>query len=555
MDTKLTLRLLLLLLLLPLAAAAQSTDELLLTLDREMDDSERYTRRKEARLDSLKLLLRNSPEPERQYQLLRELIHEYSNFHIDSTFTYLLRAEQLATDMGDADRMEEVKILNAWNYMQDGDLLHPTQYMDRLDIQGGPDWLKATYYNIKVRVYSVLVGLLRDPKMRREYNRILLECRDSAYHYSDDNWMMLGDILSARGELKAGIDTITHRLAQPHDDSVEGIAYHFLARIYGQQENVDKRKECLVRSALADLRSGTREYASLVELAVMLYDEGDSRRAYRYIARSMIDANLCHSKLRMVQISDDMPVITASYISQEKRSKELYQCMLWGITAFVVILLALAAVLNRQKRQLRRMHRDLDFANTKLKEANAELSNVNLQLSHTNDDLTKSCDEQHNLIDQLSAADQTKHVYVHAFMHLSLDYLSRMEAFRKEINRVAQHRNFDELAKAVRAGRDISEEVEMFYSCFDEAFLNIHPHFIEQFNQLLRPEEQLQLQEGERMNTELRLYALMLLGVTDATEVCNFLRCSSSTVYNYRTKMRNRAINRDTFEADVLQIP
>jgi hypothetical protein len=139
-------------------------------------------------------------------------------------------------------------------------------------------------------------------------------------------------------------------------------------------------------------------------------------------------------------------------------------------------------------------------------------------------------------------------------MHLCLDYINKMENYRANLNKVARKRNFDELYDTIQSTRYINKEVNEFYNSFDEAFLHIYPNFLKDFNALLRPEAQVTLKKNERLNTELRIYALLKLGISDGTKVQEFLRCSSSTVYNYRTNMRNKAINRDSFEQDVLAI-
>ena len=149
---------------------------------------------------------------------------------------------------------------------------------------------------------------------------------------------------------------------------------------------------------------------------------------------------------------------------------------------------------------------------------------------------------------------KVKEEYVTRFMNLCIEYIYKMEQYRSQLNKIANKHNFKDLYEAIKSTRYINQEVSDFYNNFDEAFLHIYPNFLKDFNALLRPDAQVSPKKGERLNTELRIYALLKLGISASTKVQEFLRCSSSTVYNYRTNMRNKAINRDTFEQDVLNL-
>lgn len=191
------------------------------------------------------------------------------------------------------------------------------------------------------------------------------------------------------------------------------------------------------------------------------------------------------------------------------------------LLAFVFLAMLFLGIifLRRKNRLLKRMHGELEAKNT-----------------------------------ELAMVSEKRRDTVKGFVNLSQTYLYKMEDYRKTLNKVAAKRNFDELYNAVKSSRYINEEIEDFYALFDKNFLNIYPNFVNEVNRLLRPEEQIVLEEGQQLNTELRLLVLMRYGITDSDEVAKFLRCSHSTVYNYRTKMRNRAIDREHFEENVMRI-
>lgn len=526
---------------------ANDTDSILNVLDDELDKSQEYIEVRESQIDSLRQLLYRTEDAAQRYRLATSLYAKYADFQLDSAFTYLRLAEKEAKEMGDDDLLKNVKIMNAWSYMQNGDLIHPMQFMERVDISEAPMWLKRNYYNTKVRVYSVLLESILDEQTRIDYNKRLDVYRDSAYVLEPQNWMLKTDVMASRGQLAAAIDTVLHRLAIGSPTDNRGIAYYFLARLNRQMKNTEEQKRYLALSAITDIRNGIREYRALAELASVLFTEGDHRRAFRYITRSMKDASDCNSKLRMVQISENMPIITAAYDKQETRRKYMMNTLALGAVTIALLLTFGLNKLSRKNRQLHEAHENLDKTNQRLKEANMSLSDLNAELRRQNY-------EQEELNKRLEATNKTRSEYLIRFIRLCHELLQKREEYRIFLGKVAAKRNFDDLYEAIRSTRYINEEISDFYAAFDEAFLRIYPTFVEKINALLRPEGQIVLKEGERLNTDLRIYALMRIGVTDSNEVCDFLRCSNSTFYNYRAKMRGKAISRETFEDDIMEI-
>ncbi len=528
-------------------ANAQNTDSILHVLDEELVNSQVYIEQRQHRIDSLKGLLRKTTDADQRYQLSKKLYRQYADFQLDSALAYLRQVEKEARALGNDDYLMDMKILNAWTYMQDGDLIHPMQFMEKIDISEAPVWLKANYYNTKVRIYNVLLESIRNEQTRLEYNRRLTIYRDSAYTLEPQNWLLKTDVMASHGEIAAAIDTTLHHLTANSPTENRGIAYYFLARLNRQMKHTEEQKRYLALSAITDIRNGIREYRALAELAVVLFEQGDHKRAFDYITRSMKDAADCNSKLRMVQIAENMPIISVAYDKQETRTRQMMQWLVFGVAIFALLLVAGLNWLGRKNRQLHEAQKDLDLSNQLLRDANMSLSDLNAELRRLNAD-------QEELNGRLEASNKTRADYLIRFIRFCHELLQKREEYRKFLGKVAAKRNFDELYEAIKSTRYIDGEIADFYALFDEAFLRIYPTFVEKFNQLLRPEEQVVLKEGEKLNTDLRIYALMRIGITDSAEVCDFLRCSNSTFYNYRAKMRNRAKDRDTFEDEVMHI-
>lgn len=134
-------------------------------------------------------------------------------------------------------------------------------------------------------------------------------------------------------------------------------------------------------------------------------------------------------------------------------------------------------------------------------------------------------------------------------------YIDKMDDYRKSLKKLAQDRKFDELNRRLNRPRCSRIEQDELYKNFDAIFLNLYPSFVEDFNALLTEDERIVLKQEDLLNKELRIYALLRLGITDSVKIASFLRCSLSTVYNYRTKVRNKAaISREEFEKMVMKI-
>lgn len=375
------------------------------------------------------------------------------------------------------------------------------------------------YYCLGVQVYRNLAIHSIDSDLKSAYTAAKTAYRDSAIMLDPGNDVLLANRYIDQGNFHAALlalgpstpDTLVSRDA--------AVKYNVMAQIYEQQGNRDMWRKYLTLSAICDITNGVREYLSLQALAKMLYEDGDYNRAYRYIHHSIADATACNAKMRMLEMSESLPIIDSAYEDMQRSARRNLSitCVIIGL---LVIILGISLIYARKR-------------NIRLAEANAEQKRLN---------------------ERLHQSDTIKEEYIKRFMNLCLEYLAKMERYRNELNRVAARRDFDALVDTIKSTRYINKEVSDFYEKFDEAFLSLFPNFVADFNKLLRPGEEIAIRKGEGLNTELRIYALLRLGVSDSESVCRFLRCSASTVYNYRTKMRNRAVDRDKFEAEILNL-
>jgi cell division protein FtsL len=325
------------------------------------------------------------------------------------------------------------------------------------------------------------------------------------------------------------------------DNHVKAIISYSIALAYEGKKNQEMEKYWLIISAINDLESATKEYISLRKLALLLYEEKDFERAYKYTRRSLEDALFCNARLRTFEISSMLPVIDKAYQHQVDSRHKIMSVSLLSISILSILLILAIFFVYRQMKKLSLARYDLSIANQQLNDLNHELYRINKELKDTNLSLSET-----NLI---------KEEYIGRYMDQCSEYIDKMDDYRKLLNRLSTNGKIEELTKTIKSKDFIESELKDFYNNFDMTFLQLFPNFVEEFRKLLVDEDLIQLKHGQLLNTELRIFALIRLGITDSVKISHFLRCSLSTVYNYRTKMRNKALgNRDEFEFKVMQI-
>jgi len=269
-------------------------------------------------------------------------------------------------------------------------------------------------------------------------------------------------------------------------------------------------------------------------LALIYYEKGDINKAHKFMQAAIDDAIFCNVRYRTIEISSSYPIINASYQEKERKQKSTLQILLTVISFLVVFLAVGLFYIYRQMKRLSMIRK--------------ELHHTNLQLGNLNNDLLDANDS-------LKESNFIKEEYIAHFFDMCSSYIDKLENYRKMLNRFATNRQMDELVKVLHSTTLVETELEELYKKFDIIFINLYPTFVEEFNALQMNEEQIQLKRGELLNTELRIFALIRLGINDSVKIAGFLRYSISTIYNYRVKARNNAVvPREQFEEMVMKI-
>ena len=508
-----------------MAASAQSVESLLQQLDTVVLGKEIYNRNKEDRIDAIRSSLAGI-SPEGRYGILDALYKEYAKYDLDSALHYAQQKLALAQESGNAARTDRSRLELAVTYINAG-LYNEAEALIR-DVETR----NANYYHTLHTLYSAMAStaVFSDradtwAALKEQYRDSLilsLPASDLGYIYAS------AEKMNEEGRHYDAILLLSGRYNDPlTQNSEKAILDYCMAVAYKGLGNREKAKWHYASSAIADKRTPVKEYRSLQELAIMLYQDGDLERAYRYISCAMEDMQSGKVMLRTFEFAPFMSTISDAYDKEIHRRSSLQQKLVTGLLGLLGLLAVATALALRQRNAARR-------SNSKLVEANRQLVDISQQLHE---------------------AGCLKEEYLYQYMELSGANIDKLEALRHKILLECRKQGAEQLAAKVEESYDGEKELRNFYNSFDETFLHLFPGFVEDVNRLLKEGQTLEPKPGRLLNTELRILALIRLGVTDSIKMSHFLRTSLSTIYNYRSKLRNAAVGDPaTFEAEVARI-
>ena len=528
------------------AADSSRADSLLLKLDQAIKERPIYMEQKELKLVELKRQLHRQIPDEERFAILGTLLDEYRSFNTDSALHMAEEREQIAIRLGNREYIDNARMNKADVLGMTGMYKEVMDLMRNIHIDRLPVDIHPYYYHIYRTVYGLMADYAVTAYEKKLYTELTDKYRDSLLLVNKDNLLIhtliQSDQYNVRNEYDKAIRLLTDYLALQKDYEHDvAICAYTLSESYRLKGDKEKEKEYLIVSAMADMKTAVREYISLRKLAVLLYQEGDIERAYSYVKICMEDAAACNARLRKLEILEIFPIINDAYQQKTEKQQEQMKWALVSISLLSLFLLLAIFYVYKQMKKVAAARREVIDANKRLKELNDELHLSNAQLKEANHSIAENS--------------YLKEEYIGRYMDQCSVYLEKMDNYRRSLGKIAATGNVEELYKNIKSSKFIEGELKEFYTNFDNTFLQLFPTFVEDFNALLADDEQISLKAGERMNTELRIFALICLGITDSVKIAQFLRYSVTTIYNYRTKVRNKAAgDRDLLEQEVMTI-
>ena len=521
------------------------TDSIFQVLFQAMHDKKVYMIEKEERINGVKQLLKTPDLSDYQtYSIYNQLQGEYNTYMIDSAVYYGEQNLKIAERLKNPEYIYDTKLNLSFSYWLEGRFLEAMNLLDNLDrraFDNLPEALLISYYESYKRLflyyasgdkdnhYYIVSNLYRDsllnivPKDSQSY-RIL-----SAEKLMDEN--------DASGAERLLLEALQISASENHERAMFS---NILATIYRQEGNRELEKKYYVLSAVCDIKNAIKENASMMALALLLYEEGDIDNAYKCMKSSFEDAVFCNARFRTFEISKVFPIIDSDY--QEKTAKQKFELQKYLFTVSLLSLFLIAAVVYvyLQMKRIARIRKELYQTNIKLNELNRNLQESNNRLLEANH--------------KLSETNQVKEAYLGKFIDLCSNYIEKLDNYRRSLNRIANSGKTEELLKSLKSSQFIEDELTDFYTNFDETFLRIYPTFIQDFNALFPKEEKQVIKPSELLNTELRVYALIRLGINDSAKIAVFLRYSITTIYTYRSKLKNKSLYPENLEEQVMKI-
>lgn len=536
-----------LLLLFTLPVSAQQTlESLLRDLDVAIENSEQYEKEKIQRITLMKDGL-NALELslEEEYRINLRLYNEYEAYICDSARHYINRNIDIATQLGNREWLDESKLKKAHILATSGLYAEGVRLLETIEKKYLSERLLVDYYMAFENIYLYHAEYAQDDEYRPEYldkmNRyrdsVLLVVPEGSYQYVIVRAPQFIDRQQPE-QAEILLKECMHKTAS--DTREYAILTSILAFTYQMSNRLELQKVSLTESAIADIKGVVKENNSLRALSELLYEEGALDRANKYMKKSMADASFYNARLRNVQASKMLPVIDYAYQLEKEMQRRKLQIFLGVISILSLFLIVAVGYVIRQLKKLAKARREVVHANRELQKLNADLVEANRRQKQTNDSLTE--------------ANCIKEEYIGRFLGQCSAYIDKLETYRRMLNKKAASGKVEELYKTLKSSQFIEDELKEFNHNFDNSFLSIFPDFVECFNRLLPEGEQIVPKQGERLTTELRIFALIRLGITDSAKIASFLRYSITTIYTYRSKLKNKSLYRDNLEEQVMKI-
>lgn len=521
--------------------SASDVRHLYAKLDSLIAHYQETTAEKESRIRNLKDGVKTmSLTDDQTYDLNLRLYDEYVAFKFDSAFYYVEKNVERFRHTDDHDRFAASAIRMAHILSVTGLFDRARRLMDEIDPEQLGDEQRVAYYNqqSELNLYrsemAQYTPYFNDYIQKAQYYRQLII--QTAPKDSYDYIFSLATYTCETGNPDKAIQMMEDYLPKLDVSTRDySIVTSTLAYFYQCKGDRERQEFYLLLSAISDEQGAIRENNSLRTLAEILMARGENDIAYRYLYQSITEARFYGSRLRMMQVGRMAPQIMNLYDkerAQTQRNTYIYLGIISFISLILLGIMAYTLVLLRKKKAA---SRQIEAMNKALTAHNEQIQAVNSQMKEAN---------------------RIKDEYIGRFLELSSNLIKQGEERSKQLNRLARDRKLEELYAELKSSQAINSGIRMFHQNFDEAFLNIYPAFISEVNKMLTPDNAFVISEGDsrRLTTELRILALIRLGISDNQDIADILRSSITTIYTYRSKLKSRSVNKDTFEDDVRKI-
>lgn len=520
-------------------------DELYERLDSVIAHRADYYAQKDKKIEQIKLGSAYVTDKKAKLQMYERLVNEYSPYIYDSAMVYTQKGIYLARQTNDSDCYKKFEIIKARLLVFRGFYVEAKEILDNIEVPPTDRRLNYLYSSAQSALYFNLYISTRNTEYGPRYDRLFRKYIGDALLYSQQKdaqyYYMKGVQLAySNGKIKDIEACLSKAMSQLESDSqLYGMAAYVMSKVYGCHHQPEKQERYLLLAAISDIMSATNESMALQEVALRLYKH-DVRKAQRYINVLLNDANVFSSRLRRVELYSNLHTILSAY------NQKLENIGKWHIVltlSIIVLLVVIALAMLRIKRK----NGLLKNNEKNLKAQAEELSATNSKQKEANDELEKSNDD-------LEQTNAKREYMAKSYISLCYQYIEKLESQRKMVIRKIKANQQKELLSILSSSKRTAEENHTFFSQFDSIFLSLYPTFVKELNTLLMPEAQVELKENNELTPSLRVAALIRLGITESSMIAGILSYSPQTIYNYRSALKNGAIDKDSFEQNLQRL-
>ena len=529
-------------------SAGSKTQQLRQKLDNLLEQRKALIDNKNKDINRLKKNLTTSENTLKRLQTYEQLFEEYYVFQFDSAMTYLNKGIKLAKETQNTYYYNSNTISKAELLSIGGLYSEAIHEIEQVDTTGLDKAQHFEYYFSLFRIHTYWADFCNDKtytpthrlKAQEYLKKAMPFCDETAktyeYYLGEYAVFVLNNPQAARAHYVKAIKQL------PQNSRFYAMSCFALSGSYGNEGNTEKQEEFLLLSSIADIENCTMENFALQNLAMYIFEHNKDELdlAQQYIQTALEDAHFYNNRLRIIEISSKLPVIVSSYQQTLNQRNKVQMTAIIAISLLLLFLLSAVFYIVKQTKRLSLQQQELQKNNNQLSELNTQQKELNTQL--------------HDLNALLVDTNRKRERLAKLYIDLCAKYIARLKKQQTLVKRKIKANQITELLSQLSSERLSEEDAATFLSRFDKAFLDLYPDFTEELNRLLLPEGQIQNKSTDELTTEQRIMALIRLGVKESAEIADLLFYSPQTIYNYRSVLKGKAINKETFEEEVMKL-
>jgi len=512
---------------------AEKMDSIFVELDKYIAQNDHYVRLKDKKIHTIMDKLESTNQNDfLQLHYSALLFDEYKSYKYDSAYVYAIKTLEIANKLKNAEKINEAKIRLVFCYLSSGLFKESFDLVNGISVAMNRPHVKLAYYNVMARLYYDMADYNNVQPFKKMYIDKGILFSDSAIALLPLNSIQrsgaLGLIKMKKNDYNGAIENfqeVIRNTKNNHDYAIAASSLGYINTLMNQQ---DEAIINISKAAIADIKSSTKETVALRLLAKQLYEnKKDVNRAYKYVKIALEDANFYNARHRKIEIGTVLPIIEKERINTIEGQRNLLIWLVVLATLLFILFLGSTLVIYKQLKKIKTARQIIENQNEKVLLVNADLKEAN------------------NIKDK----------YIGHFFYINYQYIDKLEHIYRIINRRVALKQHEELTKLFRES-DLENERTNMYKLFDETFLKLFPDFIHEYKKLFPPEEWSAMNiENDNLTIELRIFALIRLGVYESDKIGKFLNYSVHTINTYKTKVKNKSIvANELFEKRIMEI-